>query len=346
MQSLWSTEAVGEDWTLGARDLAWLSGLADAGKLGLAVQFMYWRRNGRFPDDEADLAPAVVRHLAAQIGVGVEVLEDYEWTGRTGRRHRRLVLDRLAVASFDELAEARLRVWLSDELLPREPTPPALESEVNAWFAHERVGRPGGYRLDRILRSARAAHDDAALQRVADRLDAGMRERLDALLADVDEGTGFARLATDPGRVSLESMLRRWAGRRHGRTRLRPSCLHKNRREAHLGRVVALTPGRAPAHVTTPAEQLLRRQPMPPRDSRHFVPALVTLGENPRFLFGRPRPPSARSGEDLKPTKRLPLRFVQKLSVRHVSNSLSTQRRQTIDPAPHRGRCGLTTAYG
>jgi NAD(P)-dependent dehydrogenase (short-subunit alcohol dehydrogenase family) len=28
-----------------------------------------------------------------------------------------------------------------------------------------------------------------------------------------------------------------------------------------------------------------------------------------------------------------------------VSNSLSTQRRQTIDPAPHRGRCGLTTAY-
>jgi hypothetical protein len=56
---------------------------------------------------------------------------------------------------------------------------------------------------------------------------------------------------------------------------------------------------------------------LPPRDSRHFVPALVTLGENPRFLFGRPRPPSARSGEDLKPTKRLPLRFVQKLSVRH-----------------------------
>src|ERR1700677_1809686 len=85
---------------------------------------------------------------------------------------------------------------------------------------------------------------------------------------------------------------------------------------------------------------------MPPRDSRHFVPALVTLGENPRFLFGRPRPPSARSGEDLKPTTRLPLRFVQKLSVRHVSNSLSTQRRQTIDPAPHRGRCGRTTAYG
>jgi len=142
MQRLWSIEELEERWTLGAEDLAWLSGLPDAGKLGLAAQLMYWRRNGRFPDEEADLAPAVVRHLAGQVGVRVEALEDYEWTGRTGRRHRRLVLNRLAVASFDEAAEARLRTWLSDELLPREPTPAMLEGEVSGWFARERVSRP------------------------------------------------------------------------------------------------------------------------------------------------------------------------------------------------------------
>jgi len=34
-----------------------------------------------------------------------------------------------------------------------------------------------------------------------------MRERLDALLVDTGEGTGFARLAADPGRVGLESLL-------------------------------------------------------------------------------------------------------------------------------------------
>ena len=52
-----------------------------------------------------------------------------------------------------------------------------------------------------------ATHDDAALQRVADRLDAGMRERLGALLADDGDGTAYARLAADPGRVGLESLL-------------------------------------------------------------------------------------------------------------------------------------------
>jgi TnpA family transposase len=207
MQRLWSAEELGERWALGAEDLALLSGLPDAGKLGLAAQLAYWRQNGRFPDEETDLAPAVVGHLAAQLGIQADILESYEWAGRTGRRHRRLVLDHLAVAPFDDTAEAKFRSWLSDELLPQEPTPSVLESEVNGWFARERVSRPGGYRLDRILRSARTAYDDAALQRVSDRLDAGMRERLDALLADTGERTGFARLAADPGRVSLESLL-------------------------------------------------------------------------------------------------------------------------------------------
>lgn len=34
-----------------------------------------------------------------------------------------------------------------------------------------------------------------------------MRERLDALLANADGGSGFACLKTDPGRVGLESLL-------------------------------------------------------------------------------------------------------------------------------------------
>ena len=49
--------------------------------------------------------------------------------------------------------------------------------------SHAGSRRQEAQRLGRILRSAQAAHDDAALQRVADRLDAGMRERLGALLA-------------------------------------------------------------------------------------------------------------------------------------------------------------------
>src|SRR4051794_32830685 len=207
MQRLWSADELGECWTLGPEELKLLAELTGAGKLGLAVQLAYWRQHGRFPNEEAELAPAVVGHLAAQVGVEADALDGYNWTGRTGRRHRRLILDHLAVAAFDDTAETRFRRWLADELLPRELVPSAMDAEIGGWFAGERVGRPGACRLDRILRSARATHDDTALQRVADRLDAGLRARLDALLADDGEGTSFARVAADPGWVGLESLL-------------------------------------------------------------------------------------------------------------------------------------------
>jgi uncharacterized protein DUF4158 len=196
-----------EFWTLLPEDLALVAALPDAGKLGLAAQLAFWRQNGRFPEEEADLVPAVVGHLANQVGVGADALDGYEWLGRSGRRHRRAILDHLAVAAFDEAAEARLRCWLADDLLPREPAPIVLGEEVALWFARERINRPGAYRLDRILHSAQAAHDDAALQRVADQLDAGACERLNALLTDDGEGTAFSRLAADPGRIGLESLL-------------------------------------------------------------------------------------------------------------------------------------------
>jgi hypothetical protein len=51
-----------------------LTDLPDASKLGLVAQLAYWRENGRFPDDAADLAPALVRHLAAQVGSRFEGL--------------------------------------------------------------------------------------------------------------------------------------------------------------------------------------------------------------------------------------------------------------------------------
>ncbi|MGZ9033262.1 MAG: DUF4158 domain-containing protein [Rhodospirillales bacterium] len=207
MRRLWSTDELDERWSLSPGDLALLVGHSDAGKLGLACQLAFWRVYGCFPEEEADLAPAVIAHLAAQVGVPVEAIESYAFSSRSMRRHRKAVLDHLAVRDFDGAAEAAFRTWFRSELLPREPSPAVLEEEVNAWFARERTLRPGGYRLDRLIRSIRILHDDAVLASTGDRLDHDMRERLDALLADDGSGTAYTRLSVDPGKVGLESLL-------------------------------------------------------------------------------------------------------------------------------------------
>src|SRR3954467_3306004 len=91
MQRLWSADELGKCWTLGPEELKLLADLTGAGKLGVAAQLAFWRQHGRFPDEEAEIAPAVVGHRAAQLGADADPLDGYDWPGRTGRRHRRLL---------------------------------------------------------------------------------------------------------------------------------------------------------------------------------------------------------------------------------------------------------------
>src|SRR5215217_6675655 len=207
MRWSWSTEELVERWSLSSEERGPLPAKIDAGRLGFAAQLVFHRAYGRFPDDEADLAPAVIGHLAAEVGAAADALENYDWGGRTSRRHRRTILGMMAVRTFDGAAEAEFRRWFAEDALPDEPAPLALEERIGAWFARAKVTRPGAHRLDRIVRSVRAVHDDRAFRAVVDRLDDGTRCRLDALLADDGSGAAFSRLQSDPGRIGLEGLL-------------------------------------------------------------------------------------------------------------------------------------------
>src|SRR5689334_10771342 len=156
MKRLWSTDELTLRWALSADDVRLAVDHGERAKLGLMCQLAFWREHARFPDMEADIAPAVVEHLARQLDVPADVIDGYDFAGRSGRRHRRMVLDHLAAREFDEAAEAAFRAWLLTDCLPTEPALLALEEAIAGWFARERTVRPGGHRLDRIVRSTRA----------------------------------------------------------------------------------------------------------------------------------------------------------------------------------------------
>ena len=89
-----------------------------------------------------------------------------------------------------------------------------------------------------------------------------------------------------------------------------------------------------PPRVPAPPEQLLRSQPVPPRNRRHLLAALIALGEDPRLLLRGPGAAPTGPGKHFQPAHRLRLRLVQKLSVRHVSNPLDSAGRHS--PISHR----------
>ena len=89
MKRLWSTEELTLRWALSADDMRLTVAHSEQAKLGLMCQLAFWREHARFPDMEADIAPAVVEHLARQIDVSADVIDGYDFAGRSGRRHWR-----------------------------------------------------------------------------------------------------------------------------------------------------------------------------------------------------------------------------------------------------------------
>lgn len=85
MKRLWPSDELAAHWALSPADIALTAGHTDQSKLGLICQLAFWREHGRFPDVEADIAPAVVDHLARQIDVLADVLEGYDFAARSGR---------------------------------------------------------------------------------------------------------------------------------------------------------------------------------------------------------------------------------------------------------------------
>jgi hypothetical protein len=209
MKLTWSPEELIEHWSVEPEERAKVpTGTDAAGALGFIAQLTFCRMYARFPERRADFAPAVLTHLAAQIGVIEQDLTAYAWTGRTGRRHRRCILDSLGFSPFDATAKTAFRLWLTTELFPNEPNAAETEERIDRWFMTAKRERPGAYRLDRFIGAARRSYDEGIFQTVMERLAPQMRRNLDALLDDTDDGgTALLSLRGDPGPIGLESVL-------------------------------------------------------------------------------------------------------------------------------------------
>ena len=208
MKLVWSPEELVEHWSVEPEDRAHIPDtVGESGCLGFVAQLTFYRMWARFPDGCADFAPTVLSHLAEQLAISEATIASYDWNGRTGRRHRRLILELLGVLPFDAPSQAAFQSWLLTELFPTEPGSAESEERIDQWFVRAKRERPGGYRLDRLIGSVRQSYDERVFQMVMDRLDEPLRRRLDALLEDNGGGSPLLDLRADPGRVGLESIL-------------------------------------------------------------------------------------------------------------------------------------------
>jgi hypothetical protein len=132
--------------------------------------------------------------------------------GRTAQRHRSEIrrftgFRECSVADADKLA-----CWLAPHVAESERREDRVREDLFARCQRELIEPPSADRVTEIVRSALYQAEQALLTRIVGCLDPGAVSRLEALVAvqddpDDDHPDVLARVKTDPGNVSLDSML-------------------------------------------------------------------------------------------------------------------------------------------
>ena len=155
-------------------------------RLGFAYQVAFVRVLGRFPQQAPLEIGEILRFAALQLGADAETIHVYARRQQTVSEHQQRIGEYLRLSAFDAAAGERLAQFLEDEALRLERTA-SLLARARAWLRDEHVLAPADSVLRRSIGAARNKARTLLMQRMAERLSAPMRDRLDALIAVDDD---------------------------------------------------------------------------------------------------------------------------------------------------------------
>src|SRR5450755_2816846 len=120
MKREWQPEELIECWTLLGRDRRLVANKTGATRLGFAMLLKFFELEARFPPAAADLPPAAVEYMAAQVKVPPGALDSYQWSGSTIEYHRAQIRAELGFREATVDDEQLLSGWLAAEVCPVE----------------------------------------------------------------------------------------------------------------------------------------------------------------------------------------------------------------------------------
>lgn len=111
------SEEMGEEelaagWSLSVTEIEFVGAKAERHRLGLAAQLKFFAMTGRFLERRTELADAAARYLAEQLDRSLCDLTVYDWSRRSGRRHRGEILGFFGVRALRDADLDALRLWV------------------------------------------------------------------------------------------------------------------------------------------------------------------------------------------------------------------------------------------
>lgn len=208
MKRIWDIDELAEHWSLKFEETRLLKTKPARNHLPFAVQLKFYQNTGRFPSTINEIPETPLHYLANQLDVDVPGLQDYEWSGRTGARHRKEILNFLGIRRVSATDKNAFSDWLIYTLYPHGSDLADATEAAFSWFQQRQVECPADKELERLVRSSFQQFELHLYQCCADSLSTDSKILMEASLSNDAEGVSFGDLKADPGRIGLESVLK------------------------------------------------------------------------------------------------------------------------------------------
>ncbi|MCC6478335.1 Tn3 family transposase (plasmid) [Aminobacter sp. SR38] len=194
-------------WSLSFSDMDFVNGKPAPARLGLGVQLKFFAAHGFFVRDHASVPADGVAYLAEQLGVECDAVNQYDFSGRTARRHCAEILQHLGFRRLKRSDREELTLWIASELCPTGQSVGAMLEQVFLWCRDRSIYGPSHKELERLVRSQRQHYLDDWLAGLSARLSASTVALLEASIAEADGQTGFNTMRGDAGQATLDNVL-------------------------------------------------------------------------------------------------------------------------------------------
>jgi len=168
-----------EHWTVLSEERELVAGKRGPTRLGFALLLKFYTQYGRFPAGRSEFPAEAVAFVAQQVEVPAADLGFYEWAGRTIEFHRSQIRRHLGFRECSVADADKLTHWLATGIAGRDRLPERVRAELLARCRVEQIEPPAAMRIDRIVRSALHAAEQALTTRVASRLGSAGHRKVD-----------------------------------------------------------------------------------------------------------------------------------------------------------------------
>jgi Domain of unknown function (DUF4158) len=182
MKRNWTHDELVETFILLPEEQVLLEHKTPPSQLGFAALLKFVQHEGRFPTHRHEIPPAVITHLADQLGLDPALAFQYEWQGRTVEQHRAQIRTFLGLRESTSHDLHDLADWLCTQVAPQENRLEHIKAAADDRLRSLHIELPAPKHLDRFIDSALNTFEQTFYASTFAALSETTRNALDALV--------------------------------------------------------------------------------------------------------------------------------------------------------------------